>query len=385
MKVLITDIHHGNGGGHVTYILSLLRGLREHCDLTLASPPTGRLFQQAQAIQGIRVLPGLYTSRLPALVKEVRRLRRFLAHERFDVVHANGSADHRHLMLARLGLQHRPAIVWTKHNTNKLDSFGNRLRARFGTDAAVGVSDYVAGQLRASAYGRGHTRAVHHGVDADFFAPPGTRERQAYRDSLFGPLPNDAVVFGSTGGTDIAKGWMLLAQAVTALPAPQRRRVRMVVAGDPPSAPALAELARLGLEPSQVVFPGLVKDVRPILGACDLGFVLSYKEAASYALYEAMAMGLPGLVSDAGGLPEGVRDGLDGWVVPKGDLRALTQRLQSILDEDRATLARMGASARSRIEAGFSIPVFLERMQEIYRDAQTRAASSASFERVLEE
>src|SRR5690606_33020071 len=231
MKILITDIHHGNGGGHVTYILSLLQGLRGHCDLTLASPSTGRLFQQALAMEGVRVLPGLYTSRPLILVKEVLSLRRFLARERFDVVHVNGSADHRHVMLARLGLPHRPAIVWTKHNTNKVDSFGNRVRARLGTDLAIGVSEYVAAQLRASAYDRCPVHAVHHGVDAVFFAPPDARERQAYRESLFGSLPDDAVVFGSTGGTDLEKGWMLLARAVAALPAPQRRRVRMVVAG----------------------------------------------------------------------------------------------------------------------------------------------------------
>src|SRR5690606_16567522 len=119
-------------------------------------------------------------------------------------------------------------------------------------------------------------------------------------------------------------------------------------------------------------FPGLVADVRPVLGACDVGFVLSYKEAASYALYEAMAMGLPGLVSDAGGLPEGVREGIEGWIVPAQDLDSLTRRLEFILNQDKTTLERMGASARSRIEAAFSVPVFLNRMQEIYREAQSR-------------
>lgn len=381
MKILITDIHHGNGGGHVTYILSLLQGLKERHDLTLASPPTGRLNECARAIDGIRVLPGLYTSRPLTLVKEVLRLRRFLERERFDLVHVNGSADHRHVMLARLGLRHRPAIVWTKHNTNAIDSFGHRLRARFGTDVAVGVSAYVARQLRASRYGRGAVHAVYHGVDAVFFAPPDARQRQAYRDSLFGPLPDDTLVLGSTGGTDLAKGWLLLARAVAALPAVLRGRVRMVVAGDPPSASMSSELAALGLEASQVIFPGLVKDVRPILGACDVGFVLSYREAASYALYEAMAMGLPALVSDAGGLPEGVREGEEGWIVPVGDVERLTRRLETILGERPETLARMGAAARARIEAAFSVPVFLKRIEDVYRDAQSRAASKGAVRR----
>ncbi|WP_413817083.1 glycosyltransferase family 4 protein [Pusillimonas sp.] len=153
-KILITDIHHGNGGGHVTYILNLLHGLKGHYDLTLAAPPSGRLYKNAQAIEGIRVLPGLYTSRPLPLVAEVRRLRRFLQRERFDVVHVNGGADHRHVMFARLGLRHRPAIVWTKHNTNRVGSFGHRLRAALGTDISIAASEFVGQQLLASSYSR---------------------------------------------------------------------------------------------------------------------------------------------------------------------------------------------------------------------------------------
>jgi len=139
MKILITDIHHGNGGGHVTYVLSLLKGLKNQYDLTVAAPPTGRLYQSALAERGVRVVPGLYTSRPLTLLKEVWRLRKFLRQERFDVVHVNGGADHRHVMLASLGLRHRPAIVWTKHNTNQVCRVGHRLHARFGEQASIVV------------------------------------------------------------------------------------------------------------------------------------------------------------------------------------------------------------------------------------------------------
>ncbi|HUH88691.1 MAG TPA: glycosyltransferase family 4 protein [Pusillimonas sp.] len=375
MKILITDIHHGNGGGHVTYILGLIAGLKERCDVTLAVPPTGRLFQRASALKGIRVLPGLYTSRPLTLLREVLRLRRFLARERFDLVHVNGSADHRHVMLARLGLRHPPAIVWTKHNTNRIDSFGQRMRARFGTDGAIGVSKYVAAQLAHSCYRKRAIHVVYHGVDAIHFAPPDAQQRRQYREQLFGHLPEDALVFGSTGGTDIEKGWMLLVQAIAELPPHLRSRIRVVVAGDPPSQDVLATLAELDLDGSQVVFPGLVKDVRPILGACDIGFVLSYREAASYALYEAMAMGLPGLVSDAGGLPEGIRHEKEGWMVPVGDVSALGERLRAILNECPKKLAAMGASARNRAETMFSVPVFLDQTEQVYRE--TSALRSA--------
>lgn len=132
----------------------------------------------------------------------------------------------------------------------------------------------------------------------------------------------------------------------------------MVVAGDPPSERVMTQVRELGLQEWQVVFPGLVADVRGILSACDVVFVLSYSKASSYACCEAMAMGLPALVSDAGGLPENLRDGIDGWVVPVGNVEALAQRLRAVLDESPVALAAKGAFARARVETLFLSALF---------------------------
>ena len=375
MKILITDIHHGNGGGHVTYIRSLVEGLKARCQVTLAVPPSGRLYERAQAIEGVRVLPGLYTSRPLPLIAEVLKLRRFLARERFDVVHVNGGADHRHVMLARLGLRHPPAVVWTKHNTNKVSSIGHRLRARFGTDSCIAVCDFVRRQLASSAYGAKPIHVVRNGIDPAFIGSSSPEQRDKSRDALFGSLPENALVFGSIGGTDYNKGWLLLLKAVASLTIPERERVRVVIAGDPPSDEMLADVHAVGLTAGHVVFPGLVSDVRTILAACDVGFVLSYREAASYASCETMAAELPTLVSAAGGLPENVRDGVDGWVVPVGDVDGLARRVSAILSEKPAVLARMGASARARVEKEFSIPTFLAHTEQVYRAACKRVDS----------
>lgn len=367
MKILITDIHHGNGGGHVTYVLSLLKGLKGQYDLTVAAPPTGRLYQAASAERGVRVLPGLYTSRPLALLKEVRRLRSFLRQERFDVIHVNGGADHRHIMLASLGLRHRPAIVWTKHNTNPVCSFGHRLRARFGTHASIAVCEYVARILGQSGYSRHPISVVRNGIDHNHLQPADPASKQAFRDKLFGSLDDDVLVLGSIGGTDYNKGWLDLVQAASRLAPDQQRRLRIVVAGDPPTPCMQAKVDLLAMR-QQVIFPGLVKDVRTVLGACDIGFVLSYREAASYASCETMAMGLPALVSNAGGLPENVRDGLDGWVVPAGDIDAMADVLRRILANPQV-LAPMGRSARERVEHMFSTPGFIEDTKKVYAQA----------------
>lgn len=376
MKILITDIHHGNGGGHVTYVLSLLKGLKDDLDLTVAAPPTGRLYKLASGINGVRVLPGLYTSRPLTLLAEVRQLRKFLKQERFDVVHVNGGADHRHIMLASLGLRHRPAIVWTKHNTNPVSSFGHSLRAKFGTHVSIAVCEYVANILSDSGYNGRPIHVVRNGIDVEYLQPVSPAYKQECRHRLFGQLNDDVLVFGSIGGTDHNKGWQVLVEAISRLEPALRRRFRVVVAGDPPQ-PDLQEKVNALQMRSQVVFPGLVKDVRTVLGACDVGFVLSFREAASYASCETMAMGLPALVSDAGGLPENVRDGQDGWVVPAGGVDELAQMLRNILSNEE-NLPAMGASARRRVEQAFSPSGFIADTKKVYKQARVVARQVAA-------
>ncbi|MCC3262472.1 glycosyltransferase, partial [Paenibacillus polymyxa] len=69
-----------------------------------------------------------------------------------------------------------------------------------------------------------------------------------------------------------------------------------------------------------MVFPGRLArdhDVRSFVAALDVGFVLSSEmETISFACREMMAMGVPVIVSNAGGLAENVHAGLDSWVVP---------------------------------------------------------------------
>lgn len=370
MKVLITDIHHGNGGGHVTYVLSLLREMSNRCEFTLAAPPTGRLYQEASRIPNVRVLPGLYTSRIFTALPEIWRLRQFLKTNRFDIAHCNGGADHRHLMAASLGLREAPAIVWTKHNTNEVGSFGHSLRARFGTQSAIAVCEFVKRQLQQSGYARAPITVVRNGIDVSYLQPPSRAQRAQARQQFFGDLPDNTLVFGSIGGTDLNKGWLLLVEAVSRLSPEQRSRIRILVAGDPPNEAMKARVRELSMEQS-VTFPGLVSDVRQVLAACDVGFVLSYREAASYASCETMAAGLPTLVSAAGGLPENVRDGVDGWVVPVGDVEALHAYLQQLLN-DKFCLRTLGGNARRRVEEEFSLSKFAADTEKVYRHARAQ-------------
>jgi glycosyltransferase involved in cell wall biosynthesis len=119
---------------------------------------------------------------------------------------------------------------------------------------------------------------------------------------------------------------------------------------------------------AQVSFPGVVDDVRSMLAACDVGFVLSYHEALSFACREMMAMGLPVLVTQVGGLPENVCDDREGWVVPPRSPDSIKQVLLKIL-ANPVQLSQMGSRARARAERDFNLNDFIRSTMAVYQSS----------------
>ncbi|WP_454668525.1 glycosyltransferase [Achromobacter kerstersii] len=365
MKILYTNFHANNGGGHVTYIINLAKALARSHEITVAAPPTSRLYRYARAIPGVTVVDMLYTTRPSSWFKDRAKLRRLIKTGRFDIIHANGSADHKQVMLATLGMALRPRIVFTKHNDHPLTSFGHKLRVALATDHSIAVSDYVQGLMQQSPYRKRPITTIRHGIDTNFFAPPPPESLDKLRALIFGPDWQGKLLLGSAGGTDYDKGWLDLVAAVAALPPADKARVLLMVAGDPPSEAKLARVRELGMI-DQVRFPGLLDDVRAALASCHAGFVLSYREALSFACREIMALGLPALVSNAGGLPENVTDGVDGWIVPVRDVAAMTDKLRFMLDHPD-TVRAMGAKARETALRDFNLDRFASATVEVYQ------------------
>ena len=75
MKLLFTNFHDGDGGGHTTYILGLARGLAPRHEVHVAAPATSRLNREARAIPGVRVLDQPFPNGLGKLPAR-RRARR---------------------------------------------------------------------------------------------------------------------------------------------------------------------------------------------------------------------------------------------------------------------------------------------------------------------
>ena len=368
LKLLFTNFHDGDGGGHTTYILRLAEALAARHEVHVAAPPGSRLLREAGCLPGVHAIGQPFPNgfqRLASRWRARRRLAAWLRAHPVDVVHVNGSADHRLVMAARHGMARPPKIVLTKHNSKPMTGIGHRWRARCGTDRVIAVCDYTRRALMTSPYRRCRPVTVHNGVDLAHFSPwPATsaqREREHWLRGASGLL------LGSNAGSAAYKGWQDLVEAVALLPLPQRERVHLLIAGQPPSPAAQQRIDALGLA-SQVHFPGLLQDVRPAIAGIDAGFVLSWDvETISFACREMMAMGKPVLVTDYAGLPENIRPGVDGWCVPPRDPARLAQQLEQLL-QLQAQLPAMGAAARRHAERDFGLPRFVERTEAVYRE-----------------
>lgn len=117
-------------------------------------------------------------------------------------------------------------------------------------------------------------------------------------------------------------------------------------------------------------------DVLQRLRAADLFVLSSHAEGISNAALEAMAMGLPVVTTNAGGMAEAVSDGVDGFVVPVRDIPALADRLKTLLT-DVGQRERMGRSARSRAETNFSLGRQAEVFEQLYQSVISSRKNSS--------
>lgn len=145
------------------------------------------------------------------------------------------------------------------------------------------------------------------------------------------------------------------ASLLHALAYPAWSRPTVAIAGDGPLRRQLESLgAQLRIDPP-VLFLGLRRDVPDLLGAAD-GMVLSSAwEGSPNVVLEAMAAGVPVVATDVGGVPELVRSGETGFVVPPHDARALSIAMGLVMALPIEARRNMGAWAREFVECRHSL------------------------------
>jgi glycosyltransferase involved in cell wall biosynthesis len=223
-------------------------------------------------------------------------------------------------------------------------------------DALWGVTctAFGAEHLRTLAPAPGRVTLAYHGLDlARFPAPP---ERRPPRD---GSDPDDPVRIVSVGRAVAKKGFGDLIEALAALPPDLHWRFAHVGGGE--LLPSLKQRAAKRGIAGKLAFLGAKAqpEVITLLREADL-FVLPAKEAASgdrdglpNVLLEAASQGLAIVATEFAGIPEFIRTGVEGDLVPAGAWDQLSNAI-NVLARDPARRAQLGAAAYARLSRDFS-------------------------------
>jgi N-acetyl-alpha-D-glucosaminyl L-malate synthase BshA len=142
----------------------------------------------------------------------------------------------------------------------------------------------------------------------------------------------------------------------------------LVMVGDGPDRAAAEEEARLlGVEDS-VSFLGKLDQIAPLLAAADLFLLPSQNESFGLSALEALASGVPVVGSNAGGLPEVVRDGETGFLCGIGDVPGMAAAALSVLT-DRKRWAEMSRLASTDARERFAEDAIVSQYELLYRNS----------------
>jgi glycosyltransferase involved in cell wall biosynthesis len=277
-----------------------------------------------------------------------------------DQLHAHfGTNAAEVAMLA--GVLGGPPFSFTVHGPEEFDKpqFLGLAEKMRRANAVFAISAYGRSQLWrwAALADWPKVRVVHCGLEADFFGDAAVPPSSAARLVCVGRLCEQ-------------KGQLLLVEAA-ALLAAEGLDFELVLAGDGEMRPDIeAAIERLGLA-AKVRITGWISSaqVRNELAAARAMVLPSFAEGLPVVIMEALAVGRPVLSTYVAGIPELVRDGVEGWLFEAGSTAAAARAMRACLAATPEALAAMGQAGRERVLARHQIDTEAARLLAAWREA----------------
>jgi glycosyltransferase involved in cell wall biosynthesis len=252
-------------------------------------------------------------------------------------------------------------VVHSRRVDNPEPTWRVKLKYRLH-DRVIAISEGIGAVLLAAGLPSDKLRVVRSAVDFQAFGGP--RNREVLRERL--GVPVDSPVIGVVAQLIARKGHRFLIQALPPLIA-EFPALRVLFFGQGPESANLERtIAAAGLA-DQIRLCGFRSDLPDLLPCLDLLVHPALLEGLGVSLLQASSAGVPVIASRVGGIPEAVREGLNGLLVPPGDVAALGAAIARLLrDPDLAR--RLGRGGRILMSAEFSIPAMVEGNLAVYRE-----------------
>ena len=188
-------------------------------------------------------------------------------------------------------------------------------------------------------------------------------EKQDFKKEL--GIPENALIIGTVGRLVPVKGPEFLIEAAKYI-IPKHPNTYFLFSGDGHLKQNLDKKASyLGIK-NNIFFLGWRDDVAKIISIYDIFVLPSLNEGMGRVLVEAMALGKPIVASNAGGIPDLVTHGKNGFLVPPKDPRELANYIQILL-EDGEKREKMGMAGKDMVK-NFSKEKMVGNIAELYKE-----------------
>ncbi len=306
-------------------------------------------------------------------IHDVQVLRKFIQEEKIQILHTHGSKD---AWLGGLAAQLTPGVIMvrTRHNIFPVRRHpGNRWLYRGLSDQVIAISEYIRHSLTVDGFlPPERVHLIHTGIEVNHYCPGNGRPSSAHKNHdrihvrrEFG-IPQDKPLVGTVAHLAPHKGHRYFMEAAAlALQADPDIYFLIVGSGGGRYPKELKELAHKLSLGSRLIFAGSRSDIPAILCALDVFVNPSLKEGLGIATLEALAMARPVVGTAVGGIPESVRDGETGLLVPPADPMAMAGAILKLLS-DRDLGRRLGHAGRLLVEKEFSAQTMVDRVESLY-------------------
>ncbi|HEU4952579.1 MAG TPA: N-acetyl-alpha-D-glucosaminyl L-malate synthase BshA [Holophagaceae bacterium] len=341
------------------------RGHEVHI-LSPALPPRLVGFEDRICFHEVTASPYPLFEGAPFSIALASKMADVASHHGLDIMHAHYAIPHANAaLLARMALEGRLKVITTLHGTD-ITVVGSdpsylpmvKLAIR-ESDGVTAVSRYLKEET-IRIFGVGESIEV----IPNFVRPPEDPEPRC-RQWL---APEGCAVLTHISNFRPVKRVMDVIQVFERV----RKQIpaRLVMVGDGPDRAEAEAYCRDQGFAAEVRFTGKQLDVGSVLACSDLFLLPSATESFGLAALEAMSYGVPVVAAAVGGVPEVIREGVDGYLRPMGDVDGMAEAALSIL-RDPAAHARMGERARAHALGDFAEEPVVDRYEALYEQVMS--------------
>ncbi len=363
-----------SGSGINTFLS--MKGLKnDNISMALACAPGGPLLDLV-GDEGIEVIP------FPDMVQPIDpvkdfaasvNLYRHLRKNKYHIVHThNSKAGFIGRLSARLAGV--PVIIHTVHGFAFHDQeplwrrmlFRNLERAASKwCDRMIFISEpLIDWALREKITSAEKIVKIYSGIDLDRFKPVSSEDKKQARIK-WGINP-DAPVAGIVSKLWEGKGHKILLKAFEEL-IKEMSEAKLFIVGEGYLEEELKSCAEeWGLSES-IIFTGFKSEVSEVMSCFDISVLPSYFEGMGRVLLEAMAMKIPVVASNVGGIPDIVKNNENGILVNPGNVSELAEAMKKLLTNPELSMS-MGEWGHKKVTEAFSAESMCEKILSVYSD-----------------